>query len=74
MIWSDVFQCVVILGGLVVIVVLGSIKTGGFIEVWRIYAEHGRMNVKYVPTTVGHVYGKLGSMHLSIDWLLVGVC
>ena len=51
-IWSDVFQCVVILGGLVVIVVLGSIKTGGFIEVWRIYGEHGRLNAKYVHTTI----------------------
>ncbi|KAK4292859.1 hypothetical protein Pmani_034402 [Petrolisthes manimaculis] len=41
-VWTDVMQLVIILGGLVAIVVKGSIDVGGFNTVWQIALQHNR--------------------------------
>ena len=43
MIWTDVFQSVVMVGGLIAVVIVGSIEVGGMSEVWRINQEFGRL-------------------------------
>ena len=43
MIWTDVFQAVIMLGGLIMVVIVGSIEVGGFAEVWRINDNFGRL-------------------------------
>ncbi|XP_071098413.1 sodium-coupled monocarboxylate transporter 1-like isoform X1 [Haliotis cracherodii] len=43
-VWTDVFQSVVMLAGLLAIVIQGSIVVGGMGEVWRINEEWGRIN------------------------------
>jgi len=42
-IWTDVFQSVVMVGGLIAVVIVGSIEVGGMSEVWRINQEFGRL-------------------------------
>ena len=44
MIWTDVFQSVVMLAGLVIVAVTGSIEVGGLQKVWEINKDHGRIN------------------------------
>ncbi|KXJ26985.1 Sodium-coupled monocarboxylate transporter 1 [Exaiptasia diaphana] len=42
-IWTDVFQSMVMIGGLIAVVIVGSIEVGGMDEVWRINKEFGRL-------------------------------
>ncbi|XP_031566421.1 sodium-dependent multivitamin transporter-like [Actinia tenebrosa] len=42
-IWTDVFQSVVMVAGLIAVVIVGSNEVGGMSEVWRINKEFGRM-------------------------------
>jgi len=42
-IWTDVFQSVIIFVGLLVVVILGLIEVGGFSEMWRLNQEWGRI-------------------------------
>ncbi len=44
MIWTDVFQAVIMLIGFLVITIKGSIELGGFGEAWRICEENGRID------------------------------
>lgn len=43
-VWTDVFQSVIILAGLVIIAVGGVVEVGSLREVWDINKEHGRIN------------------------------
>ena len=43
-IWTDVFQSMIMIAGLILVVVVGSIEVGGFAEVWRINKEFDRLN------------------------------
>ena len=42
-IWNDVFQAVVMLGGLVAVVVKGSQEVGGFGRVWDLLEKGDRL-------------------------------
>lgn len=44
MVWTDVFQSVIILTGLVVIAIGGVLEVGSLRDVWKINEEHGRIN------------------------------
>lgn len=44
MVWTDVFQSVIILAGLVVIAVGGVVEVGSLRDVWEINEKHGRIN------------------------------
>ena len=43
MVWTDVFQSVIILTGLVIIAVRGVIQVGGLKNVWEINEKYGRI-------------------------------
>jgi len=43
-IWTDVFQSMIMVAGLIVVVIVGSIEVGGFSEVWRINKQFDRLN------------------------------
>ena len=43
-VWTDVFQSVIMLAGLVIVAVSGSIEVGGLQKVWEINQRHGRIN------------------------------
>lgn len=42
-IWTDVFQSLIMISGLIVVVIVGSIEVGGFDKVWEINKEFGRL-------------------------------
>ncbi|XP_046563516.1 sodium-coupled monocarboxylate transporter 1-like, partial [Haliotis rubra] len=42
-VWADVFQCVVMLVGVLAIIIRGTYAVGGLREVWRINEEWGRI-------------------------------
>ncbi|CAG2223366.1 SLC5A6 [Mytilus edulis] len=42
--WTDSFQAVLMLTGIVVTLILGSVKVGGMSAVWKIADEYGRIN------------------------------
>ncbi|XP_031566420.1 sodium-dependent multivitamin transporter-like [Actinia tenebrosa] len=42
-IWTDVFQSVVMVAGLIIVVIVGSIEVGGLSKVWQINEDFGRM-------------------------------
>ena len=44
MIWNDVFQAIVMLGGLVAILAVGSYKVGGFRVVWERLEKGDRLH------------------------------
>ena len=43
-IWTDVFQAVVMLMGFLAVTIQGSIDLGGFSNAWRIAEENGRID------------------------------
>ena len=43
-IWTDVFQAVVMVMGFLVVTIEGSIQLGGYAKVWEICAENGRID------------------------------
>ncbi|XP_071953219.1 sodium-dependent multivitamin transporter-like isoform X1 [Antedon mediterranea] len=43
-IWTDVFQFLVLVGSLVVVVVMGTIRAGGIDHVWNYNKEKGQLN------------------------------
>lgn len=43
-IWTDVFQSLIMISGLIVVVIVGSLEVGGFGEVWKINKEFGRLD------------------------------
>lgn len=43
-IWTDVFQAIVMFGGQTIVLVLGVYKVGGMDEVWRINKESGKIS------------------------------
>ncbi|XP_039252044.2 sodium-dependent multivitamin transporter-like [Styela clava] len=43
-IWTDVFQATVMLGGQAIVLILGVVKVGGMDEVWRINTETGKLS------------------------------
>lgn len=48
-IWNDVFQALVMLGGLLAVLIVGVRKVGGFGEVWDRLDRGGRLNfIEYV--------------------------
>jgi len=48
-IWTDVFQCFIMFGGILAILIKGLVVVGGFDNVFRICSESGRLDsVKYV--------------------------
>ncbi|CAG0882593.1 unnamed protein product [Darwinula stevensoni] len=42
-VWTDVFQVCIMLGGMLVIIIYGTVLVGGIHEVWRINAEYQRI-------------------------------
>ena len=44
MVWTDVFQSVIMLAGLVIVAITGSIQVGGLQKVWEINQKYGRIN------------------------------
>lgn len=44
MIWTDVFQSVIILTGLVIIAIAGVLEVGSLGEVWKINEKYERTN------------------------------
>jgi len=43
-VWTDVFQSVIMLAGLVIVAITGSMQVGGLQNVWEINQKHGRIN------------------------------
>ena len=43
-VWTNVFQAVVMLMGFLAVVIEGCIRLGGYAELWRICAENGRID------------------------------
>uniref|UniRef100_A0A4X2LT40 Sodium-dependent multivitamin transporter n=1 Tax=Vombatus ursinus TaxID=29139 RepID=A0A4X2LT40_VOMUR len=43
-IWTDVFQTVVMLLGQLAVVIVGAVKVGGLRHVWDVAAQHGRIS------------------------------
>ncbi|XP_074638240.1 sodium-coupled monocarboxylate transporter 1-like [Acropora palmata] len=43
-IWTDVFQSLIMIAGLIVVVIVGSLEVGGFGQVWKINKEFGRLD------------------------------
>ena len=43
-VWTDVFQSLIMVAGLITVVVIGSIEVGGLNNVWKINEEFGRMH------------------------------
>ncbi|XP_069104824.1 sodium-coupled monocarboxylate transporter 1-like [Argopecten irradians] len=60
-IWTDVFQAVVMYTGMAAILIKGSIDAGGVSETWRIASENGRLNFfNFDPDpTVRHTFWNL---------------
>ncbi|XP_033759613.1 uncharacterized protein LOC117341863 [Pecten maximus] len=60
-IWTDVFQAVVMYTGMAAILIKGSIDAGGVKETWRIANENGRINLfNFDPDpTVRHTFWNL---------------
>lgn len=44
-IWTDVFQFLVMISGLLAVIIRGSIELGGFTNIWRISSEGGRLTM-----------------------------
>ncbi|XP_078001019.1 sodium-dependent multivitamin transporter-like [Glandiceps talaboti] len=44
-IWSDVFQCIVMVISVVAVLVLGTIEAGGMSQVWEYNKRHGKLDV-----------------------------
>ncbi|XP_061435059.1 sodium-coupled monocarboxylate transporter 2-like [Lethenteron reissneri] len=44
-VWSDVFQMVVMVGGFLMVIIQGSLVSGGLDGVWRVAEEGGRMHI-----------------------------
>lgn len=44
MVWTDVLQGLLMLGGLLAIIVVGSLKVGGLDEAFRISGARGRLD------------------------------
>ena len=42
--WTDVFQFLVMVGSIATIAILGTIKAGGLEHVWHYADEHGKLN------------------------------
>lgn len=42
--WTDVFQAVVMVAGLITVFIVGTVNVGGFDKVWRINKNRGRLN------------------------------
>lgn len=43
-IWTDVFQIIIMFSGMIAIIIKGTYDVGGISELWRINAENGRLN------------------------------
>ncbi|CAD7676454.1 unnamed protein product [Nyctereutes procyonoides] len=43
-IWTDVFQTLVMFLGQLVVIIVGSRKVGGMVHVWEVASEHGRIS------------------------------
>lgn len=43
MVWTDVFQAIVMVAGLITVFVVGTVKVGGFNKVWEINKERDRL-------------------------------
>jgi len=43
-VWTDVFQSVIMLAGLIIIAVAGVVEVGSLRKVWEINKKHGRVN------------------------------
>lgn len=43
-IWTDVFQSMIMVGGLITVVIVGSNEVGGFNQVWKINKDFDRLN------------------------------
>ena len=43
-IWTDVFQALIMLAGFLSVVIKGSANAGGFSNAWQTCAEHGRID------------------------------
>lgn len=43
-IWTDVFQSVIMLAGMLTVAVTGTIEVGGVKKVWEINEKYGRIN------------------------------
>lgn len=41
-VWTDVFQFVVLFGGLIVVIVSGVVEVGGLTKVWEVAVKHDR--------------------------------
>jgi len=42
-IWTDVFQSFVMIAGLILVVIVGSLEVGGLSKVWEINRDFGRL-------------------------------
>ncbi|XP_070575499.1 sodium-dependent multivitamin transporter-like isoform X2 [Ptychodera flava] len=51
-IWTDVFQFLVIVGSLVTVIVLGTIEAGGLEKVWEMNKQDGRLDIFTVPLDI----------------------
>lgn len=51
MIWTNVFQAVIIMASLIALTVQGTNNAGGFDKVWEIAEEGGRIDfLRYAPS------------------------
>ncbi|XP_072031595.1 sodium-dependent multivitamin transporter-like [Amphiura filiformis] len=51
-IWTDVIMFFVMFGTTIMVLIMGSIRAGGFSYVWQFNKEHGRLNLGYCPIDV----------------------
>lgn len=45
--WADTAQMVIMLGGILAVIIQGTISVGGMGKVWQIAEDGGRINFKY---------------------------
>ena len=69
-IWTDVFQTVIIFAGIIIVIIKGSVDAGGFGKVWQINKETGRLvfNDISLDPRVRHTVWNL-SVGVTMYWL-----
>ncbi|KAA0197667.1 hypothetical protein HAZT_HAZT000605 [Hyalella azteca] len=74
-VWTDVFQTIVIVLGVIVIVISTTVIAGGPVQVWRIGSEYHRTDALECVKTVQVLYlNMIGVVFILTLLILGGLC
>ena len=65
--WTDVFQVTMMMAGLLAVLIQGSIDNGGFINIWQIAKEGGRIQFDEWDRSFRN-YAPRGIWIKFVDW------